>query len=52
MLPTHISHAMRWYDTSGNSFVTVVEFGDSVRAKAITAGGESGTLPLRTRTTR
>ena len=32
----------RWYGTSGNSFVAVVEFGDSVRAKAITAGGESG----------
>ena len=32
----------RWYGTSGNSFVAVVEFGDSVRAQAITAGGESG----------
>ena len=31
-----------WYGTSGNSFVAVVEFGDSVRAKAISAGGESG----------
>jgi acyl-homoserine-lactone acylase len=30
------------YGTSGNSFVAVVEFGDSVRAKAITAGGQSG----------
>ena len=30
------------YGTSGNSFVAVVEFGDSVRAKAVTAGGESG----------
>ena len=30
------------YGTSGNSFVAVVEFGDSVRAKAISAGGESG----------
>ena len=30
------------YGTSGNSFVAVVEFGDSVRAMAITAGGESG----------
>ena len=30
------------YGTYGNSFVAVVEFGDSVRAKAITAGGESG----------
>jgi acyl-homoserine lactone acylase PvdQ len=32
----------RWYGTSGNSFVAAVEFGDSVRAKAVTAGGESG----------
>jgi acyl-homoserine-lactone acylase len=32
----------KWYGTSGNSFVAVVEFGDSVKAKAITAGGESG----------
>jgi acyl-homoserine-lactone acylase len=30
------------YGTSGNSFVAVVEFGDSVSAKAITAGGQSG----------
>jgi acyl-homoserine-lactone acylase len=30
------------YGTSGNSFVAVVEFGDTVRAKAVTAGGESG----------
>jgi acyl-homoserine-lactone acylase len=32
----------KWYGTSGNSFVAVVEFGDSVRALAITAGGQSG----------
>lgn len=32
----------RYYGTSGNSFVAVVEFGDRVRARAITAGGESG----------
>jgi len=32
----------RWYGTSGNSFVAVVEFGDRVRAVAVTAGGESG----------
>lgn len=32
----------KWYGTSGNSFVAVVEFGDSVRAKAVSAGGESG----------
>jgi acyl-homoserine-lactone acylase len=30
------------YGTSGNSFVAVVEFGPEVRAKAVTAGGESG----------
>jgi acyl-homoserine-lactone acylase len=32
----------RWYGTSGNSFVAVVEFGPHVRAWAVTAGGESG----------
>jgi acyl-homoserine-lactone acylase len=33
----------RMYGTYGNSFVAVVEFGkDSVRARAVTAGGESG----------
>ena len=32
----------RWYGTSGNSFVAVVEFGPRVRAWAVTAGGESG----------
>ncbi|MBV9225966.1 MAG: acylase [Acidobacteriaceae bacterium] len=32
----------KWYGTSGNSFVAAVEFGDKVRAKAVTAGGESG----------
>jgi len=32
----------RYYGTSGNSFVAVVEFGDKVHARAITAGGESG----------
>ncbi|WNC68741.1 penicillin acylase family protein [Thalassotalea nanhaiensis] len=30
------------YGTRGNSFVAVVEFGDKVTAKAITAGGQSG----------
>jgi len=33
----------KWYGSSGNSFVAVVEFGPTVRAKAVTAGGESGT---------
>src|SRR3954447_14385011 len=32
----------RWYGDYGNSFVAVVEFGKRVRARAITAGGESG----------
>jgi acyl-homoserine-lactone acylase len=32
----------RWYGTSGNSFVAVVEFGPKVQAWAVTAGGESG----------
>lgn len=32
----------RLYGTYGNSFVAVVEFGPKVRAKAVTAGGESG----------
>ncbi|MFT7373714.1 MAG: acyl-homoserine-lactone acylase, partial [Oleiphilaceae bacterium] len=32
----------RIYGTRGNSFVAVVEFGDKVKAKAITAGGQSG----------
>ncbi|MFN8060737.1 MAG: penicillin acylase family protein [Vicinamibacterales bacterium] len=29
----------RMYGTSGNSFVAVVEFGDTVKARAVTAGG-------------
>ena len=33
---------VRQYGTSGNSFVAVVEFGERVRALAVTAGGESG----------
>jgi acyl-homoserine-lactone acylase len=34
--------SQRWYGTSGNSFVAVVEFGPRVRARAVSAGGESG----------
>jgi acyl-homoserine-lactone acylase len=30
---------VRFYGTSGNSFVAVVEFGERVRARAVTAGG-------------
>lgn len=32
----------RYYGTSGNSFVAVVEFGEKVSARAVSAGGESG----------
>lgn len=32
----------KWYGTLGNSFVAVVEFGPKIRARAVTAGGESG----------
>jgi acyl-homoserine-lactone acylase len=32
----------RWYGTNGNSFVAIVEFGKRIRARAVTAGGESG----------
>lgn len=36
------NNTKRIYGTRGNSFVAVVEFGDKVKAKAITAGGQSG----------
>ncbi len=32
----------RIYGTAGNSFVAVVQFGDSLRAKSLLAGGQSG----------
>jgi acyl-homoserine lactone acylase PvdQ len=32
----------KWYGTSGNSFVAVVEFGPRVKAIALSAGGQSG----------
>ena len=32
----------KWYGSKGNSFVAVVEFGTAIRARAVTAGGESG----------
>ena len=38
----HKPGTKRWYGTNGNSFVAVVEFGPRVRARAVTAGGESG----------
>ena len=38
----------KWYGTSGNSFVAVVEFGkDSVRARAVTAGGLNSVVGSR-----
>ncbi|UWZ83999.1 penicillin acylase family protein [Occallatibacter riparius] len=37
----------RWYGNYGNSFVAVVEFGDKVSARAVTAGGESGNTQSR-----
>ena len=36
------ANTRRYYGTSGNSFVAAVEFGPRVRARAVTAGGESG----------
>ncbi len=36
------ANTTRYYGSSGNSFVAVVEFGPRVRAFAVTAGGESG----------
>jgi acyl-homoserine-lactone acylase len=36
------SGTKKWYGTSGNSFVAVIEFGEKIRARAVTAGGESG----------
>ena len=36
------SGTKKMYGVSGNSFVAVVEFGDQVRARAVSAGGESG----------
>jgi acyl-homoserine-lactone acylase len=32
----------KYYGTSGNSFVAIVEFGDKVSARAVSTGGESG----------
>ncbi len=38
----YFRHTKKYYGTSGNSFVAAVEFGERVRAKAVTAGGQSG----------
>jgi len=35
------------YGTTGNSFLAAVEFGDRVRAKAVSAGGQSGDAASR-----
>jgi acyl-homoserine-lactone acylase len=32
----------KYYGSSGNSFVAIVEFGDNVSARAVSTGGESG----------
>ncbi|HKF53038.1 MAG TPA: penicillin acylase family protein, partial [Candidatus Acidoferrales bacterium] len=32
----------KWYGTSGNSFVAAIDFGETIHARAVTAGGESG----------
>ena len=37
-----VTEGKKLYGNYGNSFVAVVEFGKRVRAKAVTAGGESG----------
>ena len=34
----------KWYETHGNTFVAVVEFGSRVRAKAVREGGQSADL--------
>jgi acyl-homoserine lactone acylase PvdQ len=36
------ANTRKWYGTRGNSFVAVVEFGPRVKARAVSAGGESG----------
>jgi len=40
--PSGAHATRRIYGSMGNSFVAAVEFGPSVRAKAIMSGGESG----------
>jgi acyl-homoserine lactone acylase PvdQ len=40
--PTSVTGTKKRYGVSGNSFVAVVEFGPRARARAVTAGGESG----------
>ena len=38
----HYNGSKKQYGTGGNSFLAVVEFGDKLKARAITAGGQSG----------
>jgi acyl-homoserine lactone acylase PvdQ len=38
----HYKASKKMYGTSGNSFVAAVEFGQTIHARAVTAGGESG----------
>ena len=38
----HYPGTKRWYGTYGNSFVAVVEFGPKLKARAVSAGGQSG----------
>lgn len=38
----YTNNTKKIYGTRGNSFVAVVEFGDTVRAKSMLAGGQSG----------
>ena len=38
----YTNHTKKIYGTRGNSFVAVVEFGDTVKAKSLLAGGNSG----------
>jgi len=37
----------KWYGANGNSFVAAVEFGEKVRAEAVTTGGENGHVSSR-----
>jgi acyl-homoserine lactone acylase PvdQ len=39
--------ARKWYGATGNTFVAVVEFGRTVRARAVTAGGASSSPASR-----
>ena len=39
---TTFNNTKKLYGTRGNSFVAVVEFGDSLKAIAVTAGGQNG----------